>query len=153
MSKSKILITSIAILALLFIGINLSSKIFDKEEHLIVAYYSEDCGCCEDYVEKLKMLEGVKIATILNRTEWLNIRSRYSIPDEYLGCHSMLIDSKHFVEGHLQIEIVKQLLEFEKPLLLSNPDYEDSSNYYLITASEIKKCEIAEKLSECVSSG
>ncbi len=153
MSKSKILITSIAILALLlFVGINLSNKT-SNEKHLIIAYYSEECGCCEDYVEKLKMLEGVKIITILNRTEWLNIRSRYNIPDEYLGCHSMLIDNKHFVEGHLQIEIVKQLLEFEKPLLLSNPDYEDSPNYYLITASEIKKCEITEKLSECASSG
>ncbi len=131
---------------------NIGGEKTSEKIHTIIVYYSEDCGCCVDYIEKLKEIEGVKIVSIINRTEWLNIRSKYSIPEKYVSCHSMLIDNRHFVEGHLQFNVVKQLLQLEKPLVLSNPDHEDSPKYYIITRDKIIRCRSTEDLGQCASS-
>ncbi|MEM1596996.1 MAG: DUF411 domain-containing protein [Pyrobaculum sp.] len=74
-----------------------------------IFYYAPPCGCCETYLPKLKSITNVEIK-IVNSEELFRLKQELGIPKELWSCHTIIID-KYFVEGHVPISAVKNLIE------------------------------------------
>lgn len=121
-----------------------------SDSHEIKIYYSESCGCCKAYIKELEDLQEARITAVQNFTEWKEVRSRYRIPRKYMGCHSMLVDGRHFVEGHLPIAVVRSLFRMEEPLVISNPNHVNLAKYYILAGGVAVECGGGEDPGRCL---
>ncbi|MHA2028659.1 MAG: DUF411 domain-containing protein [Candidatus Kariarchaeaceae archaeon] len=91
-----------------------SSDITDSEGNLkipVVLYSSPTCGCCHEYVN---YLNNNDFDTFQKRTEdYQLIKDENGIPEDLRSCHTSIIGD-YFVEGHIPISIVNDLLA-QKP--------------------------------------
>ncbi|MHA2253084.1 MAG: DUF411 domain-containing protein [Candidatus Kariarchaeaceae archaeon] len=105
-----------------------SGDITDGEGNLkipVVLYSSPTCGCCHEYV---KYLNDNGFDTFQKRTEDFKlIKAENGIPGELYSCHTSIIGD-YFVEGHIPISVVEDLLE-QKPDLdgITLPDMPSGS--------------------------
>ena len=74
-------------------------------------YKNPQCGCCENYANYMRD-NGFEVT--VNTTHDLSlIKRQYSVPENFEGCHTMLIDG-YVVEGHVPLETIARLLT-ERP--------------------------------------
>jgi hypothetical protein len=78
---------------------------------VVEVYRSEDCGCCEGWVEHLKA-NGftVKAQNVANPSDY---REKFGIPRELGSCHTGLVQG-YALEGHVPASEIKRLLA-ERP--------------------------------------
>ncbi|MHA2028980.1 MAG: DUF411 domain-containing protein [Candidatus Kariarchaeaceae archaeon] len=93
---------------------NDSDSVTDSDGNVkipVVLYSSPTCGCCHEYV---KYLNDNGFDTFQKRTDdYKLIKVENGIPDELQSCHTSIIEG-YFVEGHVPISAVNDLLE-QKP--------------------------------------
>ncbi|MBR9707579.1 MAG: hypothetical protein GOV15_04035 [Candidatus Diapherotrites archaeon] len=77
----------------------------------VTLYKSLTCGCCGGYSSYLKDL-GFNVE-VINLDDLSSIKSKYGVPASMQSCHTAIFGD-YFVEGHVPIEAVNQMLE-EKP--------------------------------------
>jgi hypothetical protein len=106
---SKIIIFSslVAVLALAFF---IASPAGESGES-VVMFKSPTCGCCVNYAAYLER-QGFSVETVMTQ-DMSVIKADNDIPRNMESCHTVMIGD-YFVEGHIPIEAVNQMLE-EKP--------------------------------------
>jgi hypothetical protein len=77
----------------------------------VTLYKTPQCGCCENYADYMRD-NGFDVTVVASHDLSL-IKSRHGVPEEFEGCHTMLIDG-YVVEGHVPLETIARLLE-ERP--------------------------------------
>ena len=77
----------------------------------LTMYKQAGCMCCDKHAEILEQ-EGFKV-TIKEKDNLNLLKSELNIPEEFMGCHTMIVD-KYIVEGHVPGDIILRLLK-EKP--------------------------------------
>lgn len=82
-----------------------------SDEIKVTVFQSPDCGCCEIYKGYL-MEQGFQVETQYTQ-DMYSIKKKYQIPQNMGSCHTVVIGD-YFVEGHVPIEAIAELLE-EKP--------------------------------------
>lgn len=87
------------------------SKVIGAEAQAVTVYKSPTCGCCVNYIAKLRR-EGVEVE-VVEREDMSPIKERYNIPRSMQSCHTTVIGD-YFVEGHVPFEAISLLME-QKP--------------------------------------
>lgn len=87
------------------------SEVIGTEAQPFTVYKSPTCGCCVNYVAKLRR-EGVEVE-VVEREDMSPIKERYNIPRSMQSCHTTVIGD-YFVEGHVPFEAISLLME-QKP--------------------------------------
>jgi hypothetical protein len=82
-----------------------------EEQPLATVYKSPDCGCCNEYVSYLRS-HGFPVETV-NTGDLLSVNRQHSLPQQYAGCHTTLIDG-YAVSGHVPVTVLERLLT-ERP--------------------------------------
>jgi hypothetical protein len=77
----------------------------------VTVFKSPSCGCCVGYASELED-SGYNVKTIPTQ-DMDSIKKQHNIPMQMESCHTSIVGD-YFVEGHVPIEIVEQLL-VEKP--------------------------------------
>ena len=94
----------------LFLLIFNQSNLF-AEETLITMHKQAGCMCCDKHA---RLLEEQGYTVELKSHKNLDVfKTQLEIPDEFVGCHTMLVDD-YIVEGHVPGSMIKKLL-LEKP--------------------------------------
>ncbi len=97
-------------LFLLLISFSMAYQV-NAEPLQLTMYKQAGCMCCDKHAEILEQ-EGFKV-TIKENVNLNLLKSELEIPEEFMGCHTMIVD-KYIVEGHVPGEIILRLLQ-EKP--------------------------------------
>ena len=101
---------SIFNIAVVLTGISLYSHAHADNVH-ITMYKQTGCMCCDKHADILGQ-EGFDVE--LKPASNMNLlKARLGIPEEFVGCHTMLVDG-YIVEGHVPGSFIHRLLE-EKP--------------------------------------
>jgi hypothetical protein len=98
----------------------------DADEQLEATLYRQPfCSCCEGHAEHLRA-NGYKVKVVETKTLSL-IKKQYGVPQQFEGCHTILI-SGYVVEGHVPATIIGRLLR-ERPTIrgISLPGMPDGS--------------------------
>lgn len=74
----------------------------------IQIYESPACGCCDLWADYMKA-KGYKVS-IHKTNDFLKIKEKLSIKDEYQSCHTGVIEG-YAIEGHIPESVVAWLLE------------------------------------------
>ena len=69
------------------------------------------CGCCESYADYLRQ-NGFKV-TVKASHDLALMKREMGVPDDFSGCHTMVLD-KYVVEGHVPVSAIDKLLA-ERP--------------------------------------
>lgn len=80
-------------------------------ENKVTVFKSAMCGCCEGYIAELKK-EGFEVETVII-SDMTSVKIDHNIPVNMQSCHTAIVGD-YFIEGHVPIEAIKQLL-LEKP--------------------------------------
>lgn len=83
------------------------------------------CGCCDGHADHLRQ-NGFDV-TVQQSENLSTIKKRYSVPQEFEGCHTTIIGG-YVVEGHVPANIIRRLLK-ERPAVrgISLPGMPDGS--------------------------
>lgn len=76
-------------------------------------YKNPQCGCCDAYAEYLEQ-NGFQV-TLQNTADMQSIKQQAGVPEQLVGCHTMLIDG-YIVEGLVPLVSLTRLLT-EKPAI------------------------------------
>ncbi len=76
-------------------------------DNKITLYKSPTCGCCVGYAAELER-NGFDVETIKIK-DMSTIKTQYDIPLNVDSCHTAVFGD-YFVEGHVPIEVVTQML-------------------------------------------
>jgi hypothetical protein len=98
---------ALALLLLLPIG----AAHADQSTRTATLYKDPQCGCCESYADYLRA-NGFTI-TVEPTYDLTLIKRQHGVPEEFDGCHTMLIDG-YVVEGHVPVATLNKLLT-ERP--------------------------------------
>jgi hypothetical protein len=71
-------------------------------------YKTPGCECCDGYASVLRRQAGLDV-TIVSSEDLAEVKARAGVPANLEGCHTTLVDG-YFVEGHVPMAAVKQLL-------------------------------------------
>ncbi len=71
------------------------------------------CSCCDGHADHLRA-NGYKVTVIQSKNMSL-IKKKYGVPQEFEGCHTILIGG-YVVEGHVPASIITRLLK-ERPAI------------------------------------
>jgi len=71
------------------------------------------CSCCDGHAEHLRA-NGYKV-TIIQTKNLSLIKKKYDVPQEFEGCHTIVIGG-YVVEGHVPASIIGKLLK-ERPAI------------------------------------
>ena len=84
------------------------------EDHLNATLYKRPfCGCCEGHADHLRA-NGYKVTVIESKNMSL-IKKKHGVPQEFEGCHTIIIGG-YVVEGHVPASIIGKLLK-ERPAI------------------------------------
>lgn len=76
-------------------------------------YKNPSCTCCDGHADHLRA-NGYRVTVI--ETETLDaIKKKYSVPQAFEGCHTILVGG-YVVEGHVPATIIRKLLK-ERPAI------------------------------------
>jgi len=81
------------------------------EKPAATIYKNPNCGCCEQYADYMRQ-NGFEV-TVKPTHDLTMIKRRYGVPEQFDGCHTMLIDG-YVVEGHVPLNAINRLLT-ERP--------------------------------------
>lgn len=83
------------------------------------------CSCCDGHADHLRA-HGYKVTVIQSENMSL-IKKQYRVPQEFEGCHTIVVDG-YVVEGHVPASIIGNLLK-ERPAIrgISLPGMPDGS--------------------------
>jgi len=103
------------ILSVAAIGILVATAYFFTQKTTMATevnlYKNPQCGCCENYAEYLR--ENGFTVTVNPTHELVEMSKNAGIPEDFQGCHLVMIDG-YFVSGHVPVDAVRKLLN-EKP--------------------------------------
>jgi hypothetical protein len=71
------------------------------------------CSCCDGHADHLRA-NGYKV-TIIQSQNMSIIKKKYGVPQEFEGCHTIVIGG-YVVEGHVPASIIGKLLK-ERPAI------------------------------------
>ena len=77
----------------------------------ITVFKSSTCGCCVGWIAELEK-QGFDVEA-RDVADMRSIKQEYNIPRELESCHTAVVGD-YFIEGHVPIEAVNELLE-EQP--------------------------------------
>jgi hypothetical protein len=80
-------------------------------EQLVTVYKTENCGCCNDWVEHLR-INGFPV-TAFNVTNLSQVRRELGVPMHLASCHTAKVGG-YVIEGHVPAVDIKRLLR-ERP--------------------------------------
>ncbi len=83
----------------------------DRGKMLAVVYMTPTCGCCYNYVSYLES-RGFKVRKVV-KGSLDNLKKGFGIPKNLYACHTVAVGD-YFVEGHIPVEAISDLLE-KKP--------------------------------------
>lgn len=83
------------------------------EQQEATMYKQPYCGCCDGHADHLRA-NGFKV-TVVETEDMSRIKSKYGVPQEFEGCHSIVVDD-YVVEGHVPATIIRKLLK-ERPAI------------------------------------
>ena len=101
------------ILLMLSLLLLLPSAASAGEQPEATLYKRPFCACCDGHAEHLRA-NGYKV-TIVPTKKLSLIKKKYGVPQEFEGCHTIVIDG-YVVEGHVPASIIGKLLK-ERPLI------------------------------------
>jgi hypothetical protein len=71
-------------------------------------YKTPGCECCDGYASALRRQAGLAVTVVWNE-DLAAVKARAGVPARLEGCHTTTVEG-YFVEGHVPIAAVKQLL-------------------------------------------
>jgi len=74
----------------------------------MVIYKDPNCGCCHLWSEAMKQA-GFK-TEIHDVDDLVAVKKRFGVPEAVTGCHTATV-SDYFVEGHVPLAAVRELLQ------------------------------------------
>ncbi|HBC09465.1 MAG TPA: metal-binding protein [Rhodospirillaceae bacterium] len=99
-----------AIFAVLLSAVTaVSTLAADRPDATIIK--NPQCGCCESYADYLRE-NGFKV-TVKASHDLTLMKREMGVPDDFAGCHTMVLD-KYVVEGHVPVSAIDKLLA-ERP--------------------------------------
>lgn len=81
------------------------------EDADIIVYKMRTCGCCKNWVARLRD-SGLKVRTV-NLPDTAPMQSRMGVPQKLRSCHTA-VAGKVWIEGHVPADLVQRLIK-EKP--------------------------------------
>jgi hypothetical protein len=90
-----------------------SGSVLAEEQQELTMYKRPYCGCCDGHVDHLRA-NGFKV-TVVQTEDLSSIKSKYGVPQEFEGCHSIVVGG-YVVEGHVPATIIRKLLK-ERPAI------------------------------------
>lgn len=67
------------------------------------------CGCCDGHADHLRK-NGYEVTVVESEPEMTRIRKERRVPQQFEGCHTILIDG-FVVEGHVPATVIDRLLK------------------------------------------
>jgi hypothetical protein len=121
MEKRPMQLILIALLVIL-IGSTLAGA---AEQPEATMYKQQFCGCCDGHADHLRA-NGYKV-TVVETDNLALIKKKFRVPQEFEGCHTIVLDG-YVVEGHVPATIIRKLLK-ERPAVrgISLPGMPDGS--------------------------
>jgi hypothetical protein len=98
----------LAIISLLLFGVVTAHA---EEMRKATLYKNPQCGCCEGYADYLRA-NGFEVE-VKPTFDLAEISRKAGIPENFQGCHTMLIDG-YVVDGHVPLDTLNKLLT-ERP--------------------------------------
>ena len=84
-----------------------------EEQPEATLYKQPSCGCCDGHADYLRA-HGYKV-TVVETPNMSLIKKQYGVPQEFEGCHTVIIGG-YVVEGHVPATIIAKLLR-ERPAI------------------------------------
>lgn len=94
----------------IFVALLFASSLVMANENkkVLKVYESPTCGCCGFWV-KYMADNGLEVEEI-KTNDFMKIKEQYKIGDNFMSCHTAIIDG-YAIEGHVPYDEVKKLLE------------------------------------------
>ena len=74
-------------------------------------HFDPACGCCGEHVDYLTSA-GVDVERNEVSNETLDeLRDDLQIPDDLRSCHTTELDSGYYIEGHVPVEVINEVVE------------------------------------------
>lgn len=83
------------------------------EQAEAVLYKSPSCSCCDGHADHMRS-NGFQV-TVVESENMSLIKQKYGVPEEFEGCHTIVIGD-YVVEGHVPASIISKLLR-ERPAI------------------------------------
>ncbi|MDR5710234.1 MAG: DUF411 domain-containing protein [Armatimonadota bacterium] len=80
----------------------------------LTLHQAPGCGCCGEYVAYLRET-GYAVRVVLEQ-DMQAVKERYRVPRALWSCHTVAV-GRYFVEGHVPVEAVEELLRRSPDLL------------------------------------
>ena len=84
-----------------------------EETREATMYKRPFCSCCDGHAAHLRA-HGYKV-TVFQSDDMSLIKKKHNVPQQYEGCHTILIDG-YVVEGHVPAPVIDKLLK-ERPAI------------------------------------
>jgi hypothetical protein len=82
----------------------------------LIVFKSPTCGCCSAWIEHIEKAGFQVVSKNFTQQQLSELKSRSGISLELSSCHTAFVNN-YFVEGHVPVEDIKDLL-FENPQAL-----------------------------------
>lgn len=83
------------------------------EKREATLYKRPFCSCCDGHADHLRA-NGYKV-TVIQSEDMSLVKKKHNVPQEFEGCHTILIDG-YVVEGHVPATVIDKLLK-ERPAI------------------------------------
>lgn len=80
-------------------------------EREATVYKNPQCGCCKEYIGYLR--QNGFVVKAVDTPDLSQIKRQNSVPPQFEGCHTTLIDG-YVIEGHVPVKSIERLLS-ERP--------------------------------------
>lgn len=101
-------VTRRSALAILTVGLAVSSRVASAQAVAMVVHKDPNCRCCKNWVRHLT--EANFAVTIQETSNLAAVRARLGVPSDLTACHTAEIDG-YVIEGHVPAAAVRRLLE------------------------------------------
>jgi hypothetical protein len=110
-------------IALVAVALSLTPAI--AEQLKATMFKQPYCGCCDGHADHLRH-NGYDV-TVQQTENLSSIKKQYRVPQEFEGCHTIIIGG-YVVEGHVPANVIRRLLK-ERPTVrgISLPGMPDGS--------------------------
>lgn len=78
-------------------------------------HFDPACGCCGEHADYLASA-AVDVTRNEVSEETLDaLRNELQIPDDLRSCHTTELESGYYIEGHVPVEVINEVVETEPP--------------------------------------
>ena len=83
----------------------------DASFDTVTVHFDPACGCCGEHADYLASA-GVDVKRNEVSNETLDkLRNDLQIPDNLRSCHTTELDSEYYIEGHVPVEVINEVVE------------------------------------------